>query len=88
MQYARVSTTGGGKLLPSATYHVLLGRSPADTVHYAQLLSAKLCDADGFELAFEENSVLDEAFANGCSILKMLRLRSSQFIVEKYATFA
>jgi hypothetical protein len=89
MQYARVSTAdGGGKLLPSATYHVMLGRTPSDTVHYAQLLSEKLCGEDGFELKFVENSVLGEAFANGSSILKILHLRSSQFIAEKYATLA
>jgi hypothetical protein len=85
MQYARVSTEDGGKLMPSATYHVMLGRSPADTVRYTQLLSEKLCD-EGFELKLEESSVFDEAYANSTAILRNLHVYSSQFIAQKYAT--
>jgi hypothetical protein len=88
MQYARVSTTEGGDLLPSVNYHVMLGRTPADTVRYAQKLSEHLCGEEGFELQFEEKSVLGEAVTNGCSILKMLPALSSQFIAQKYATLA
>lgn len=88
MQYARVSSSDGGFLLPSATYHVMLGKNPSDTVRYAQLLSEKFCGEEGFDLKFEENNVFDEAFANGSSILKGLQLGCSQFIVEKYATSA
>lgn len=88
MQYARVSTEEGGTLLPSATYHVMLGRSPSDTVDYLRVLSEKLCGEEEFELKFEEKSLLEEAFSNSCSILTVLRARSSQLIAEKYATMA
>jgi hypothetical protein len=88
MEYARVSTPEGGDLLPSVNYHVKLGRSPAETVQYAQRLSEHLCGAEGFELQFEEKSLLNEAFTNGCSILKMVPAVSSQFIAQKYATLA
>jgi hypothetical protein len=88
MQYARVSTTEGGDLLPSVNYHVMLGRTPAETVHYAQRLSEHLCGEEGFELQFEEKSLLDEAMTNGYSLVKMLPAVSSQFIAQKYATLA
>jgi hypothetical protein len=88
MQYARVSTTEGGFLLPSVNYHVMLGRTPSETVHYCQRLSEHNCGEEGFELKFEEKSLLNEAFTNGSSILKMLPAVSSQFIVQKYATLA
>jgi hypothetical protein len=89
MEYARVSTTeGGGRgaLLPSATYHVILGRTPAETAYYSRRLSEHLCGEEGFELKFEEKSVFNEAFANGFSILNGLHKGLSQFIAQKYAT--
>lgn len=86
MEYARVSTTEGGPLLPSANYHVKLGRTPAETVQYAQKLSEELCGEEGFELKFEEKSMVDEAFTNGCSIMRMMHASASQFIAQKYAT--
>jgi hypothetical protein len=88
MQYARVSTTEGGSLLPGANYHVMLGRTPAETVKYAQKLSEEFCGEDGFELMFEEKGVIDEALTNGRSIMKMMGATSSQFIAQKYATLA
>jgi hypothetical protein len=88
MEYARVSTTEGGELLPSVNYHVLLGRSPGETVRYAQKISEHMCGEEGFELHFEEKSILGEAFTNGCSLLKTVPAVSSQFIAQKYATFA
>jgi hypothetical protein len=88
MQYARVSTTEGGSLLPGTNYHVMLGRTPAETVKYAQKLSEEFCGEDGFELMFEEKGVVDEALTNGRSIMKMMGATSSQFIAQKYATLA
>jgi len=88
MQYARVCTTEGGDLLPSVNYHVPLGRTPADTVRYAQKISEHMCGEEGFELKFEEKGVLDEALTNGYSLLKMVPAISSQFIAQKYATLA
>jgi len=88
MQYARVSTTEGGSLLPGANYHVMLGRTPAETVKYAQKLSEEFCGEEGFELKFEEKSMIDEAFTNGCSIMKTMSATASQLIAQKYATLA
>jgi hypothetical protein len=88
MQYARVSTTEGGSLLPSVNYHVMLGRTPSETVHYCQRLSEHCCGEEGFDMKFEEKSLVNEAVTNGSSILKMLPVVSSQFIAEKYATMA
>jgi hypothetical protein len=86
MEYVRVSTTEGGKLLPDANYHVMLGKTPAESVRYAQKLSELMCGEGGFDLQFEEKSVADEALTNGRSILTMVRAQASQFVAEKYAT--
>jgi hypothetical protein len=91
MEYARVSTPeggGSGALVPSVDYHVMLGRTPEEAAFYSRRLSEHLCGAEGFELEFEEKSVLAEAFTNGFSILKSLHAVSSQFIAQKYATMA
>jgi hypothetical protein len=66
----------------------MLGRTPAETVHYAQRLSEHCCGEEGFDLKFEEKSVLDEALTNGWSLMKMLPAVSSQVIAQKYATMA
>jgi hypothetical protein len=86
MQYARVSTTEGGVMFPSVNYHVMLGRTPSETVHYCQRLSEHLCGAEGFELEFEEKSLLSEALTNGSNLFKMVPALSSQFIAHKFAT--
>ena len=73
-------------MLPSATYHVQLGRTPAEAAYYSRRLSEHLCGEEGFELKFEEKSVFHEAFTNGFSILDGLHKGLSQFIAQKYVT--
>lgn len=85
MQYARVRTTEGGLLLPSATYHVMLGRSIDDTVHYSNRMAKKICKDGEVGLQFEQSSLVGEAFQNSCSLASGIWLALNQFILEKYA---
>jgi hypothetical protein len=83
MQYARFSTKAGGLLLPSANYHVMLGRTMDETIQYANRIVDKTCAEDGFDIKFEQSSMLDEALTNGCSLARGTWLGLNQFIAEK-----